>query len=133
MEEFEKKVNGVAKKKKGQEVKQAKDEKQTKPGKENKARKEEKPAKGQKKTVEGGVTIEDVRVGNGNIAKPGKSVQVYYEGRFQKNNKMFDSATKGNGFKFRLGKQEVIKGWDVGIQGMKVGGKRKIVCPPNMA
>lgn len=46
---------------------------------------------------------------------------------------MFDSTTKGPGFKFRLGRQEVIKGWDVGVQGMKVGGKRRITCPPNMA
>lgn len=59
--------------------------------------------------------------------------QVYYEGRLKNNNKMFDSSTKGNGFKFRLGKQEVIKGWDVGLSGMKVGGKRRIICPPNMA
>lgn len=46
---------------------------------------------------------------------------------------MFDSSTKGQGFRFRLGKQEVIKGWDVGVAGMQVGGKRRITCPPNMA
>lgn len=46
---------------------------------------------------------------------------------------MFDSTSKGPGFKFRLGHQEVIKGWDVGLAGMKVGGKRRITCPPNMA
>ena len=60
-------------------------------------------------------------------------VQVYYEGRLKSNNKLFDSTTKGHGFKFRLGKQEVIRGWDVGVSGMKVGGKRRIICPPNMA
>ncbi|GJQ77687.1 putative peptidyl-prolyl cis-trans isomerase [Trypoxylus dichotomus] len=87
----------------------------------------------QKKTVEGGVVIEDVKVGNGPVAKPGKIVKVYYEGRFKTNNKMFDSTTKGPGFEFRLGRQEVIKGWDVGLAGMKVGGKRRIICPPNMA
>lgn len=87
----------------------------------------------QKKTIEGGVIIEDVRVGNGPVAKPGKFVKVYYEGRFKNNNKMFDSTTKGPGFEFRLGRQEVIKGWDVGLAGMKVGGKRRIICPPNMA
>lgn len=59
--------------------------------------------------------------------------QVYYEGRLKSNNKVFDSTNKGPGFKFRLGKQEVIKGWDVGFNGMKVGGKRRITCPANMA
>lgn len=57
-------------------------------------------------------------------------VTVNYVGRLKQNNKQFDA---GQGFKFRLGKGEVIKGWDVGIEGMKVGGKRKLVCPPHMA
>ncbi|KRT81323.1 hypothetical protein AMK59_5531 [Oryctes borbonicus] len=87
----------------------------------------------QKRTIEGGVVIEDVKIGGGPAAKPGKFVKVYYEGRFKNNNKMFDSTTKGPGFEFRLGRQEVIKGWDVGLAGMKVGGKRRITCPPNMA
>jgi len=86
-----------------------------------------------KKTAEGGVQIEELRVGSGALAKTGKMVQVYYEGRFKSNSKMFDSSTKGNGFKFRLGRGEVIKGWDVGVAGMKVGGKRRIICPPAMA
>lgn len=94
-------------------------------------KKEQTPPK--KRTLEGGVVIEEVRVGNGPVAKVGRTVQVYYEGRFKNNNKMFDSTTKGPGFKFRLGRQEVIKGWDVGVEGMKVGGKRKIICPPSMA
>ncbi|CAK9800084.1 46 kDa FK506-binding nuclear protein [Anthophora plagiata] len=50
-----------------------------------------------------------------------------------KNGKKFDSTTQGTGFKFRLGKGEVIKGWDIGIVGMKVGGKRRITIPPAMA
>ena len=49
------------------------------------------------------------------------------------NNKVFDSATKGPGFKFRLGKGEVIKGWDIGLNGMKLGGKRKITIPAPLA
>jgi len=48
------------------------------------------------------------------------------------NNKQFDSTTQGSGFKFRLGRSEVIRGWDIGVAGMKVGGKRKIICPPAM-
>lgn len=60
-------------------------------------------------------------------------LKVYYEGRLRNNNKLFDATNKGPGFKFRLGRGEVIKAWDVGVSGMKVGGKRRIVCPPNTA
>nr|XP_031839443.1 46 kDa FK506-binding nuclear protein [Nomia melanderi] len=70
--------------------------------------------------------------GSGLPAKTGKFVSVYYVGRL-KNGKKFDSTTQGEGFKFRLGKGEVIKGWDVGIAGMKIGGKRRITIPPAMA
>ncbi|XP_066261523.1 46 kDa FK506-binding nuclear protein [Euwallacea similis] len=89
--------------------------------------------KKQKQTLKGGVIVEDLVEGNGPPAKAGRFVTVYYEGRLQKNNKLFDSTSKGPGFKFRLGGGEVIKGWDVGLIGMKVGGKRKIVCPPQAA
>ncbi|CAH0399407.1 unnamed protein product [Chilo suppressalis] len=89
--------------------------------------------KKEKKSLSGGVFIEDLKVGNGPAAKPGKVVMVHYEGRLKQNNKMFDNCLKGPGFKFKLGAKEVISGWDIGISGMKVGGKRKIVCPPAMA
>jgi len=49
------------------------------------------------------------------------------------NGKVFDSNTKGKPFTFRLGKGEVIKGWDVGLVGMQVGGERRIIIPANMA
>lgn len=49
------------------------------------------------------------------------------------NNKVFDSTKTGKGFSFKLGRGEVIRGWDVGVAGMKVGSKRRITCPPNMA
>ncbi|XP_022824505.1 46 kDa FK506-binding nuclear protein [Spodoptera litura] len=120
-------VNGVDKPKK--EEPQQKAEK-----KKPEAKKEEAPAeKKEKKQIAGGVSIEDLKVGSGPVAKAGKVVMVYYEGRLKQNNKMFDNCVKGPGFKFRLGSKEVISGWDVGIAGMKVGGKRKIVCPPAMA
>lgn len=77
--------------------------------------------------------IEDIRPGKGPEAKLGKKVSVYYEGRLKSNNKMFDSTKSGDGFKFILGKGEVIRGWDIGIVGMKVGTKRRITCPPNCA
>lgn len=81
----------------------------------------------------GGVIVEEVRVGKGPEAKQGKPVQVYYEGRLKQNNKVFDSSKTGKGFEFTLGRGEVIRGWDVGVSGMRVGGKRRITCPPNVA
>nr|CAH7716897.1 unnamed protein product [Callosobruchus chinensis] len=86
-----------------------------------------------KRSLQGGVVVEDIREGQGPPAKNGKFVSVYYEGRLKQNNKLFDATTKGAGFQFRLGSGEVIKGWDVGVAGMKVGGKRRIICPPPMA
>lgn len=58
---------------------------------------------------------------------------VYYEGRLQSTNKVFDSSKAGDGFTFQLGRKEVISAWDIGIAGMRVGGKRRIVCPPSVA
>uniref|UniRef100_A0A1B6CVU2 FK506-binding protein n=1 Tax=Clastoptera arizonana TaxID=38151 RepID=A0A1B6CVU2_9HEMI len=86
-----------------------------------------------KKVIEQGVVIKDIKEGTGQAVKNGKMVQVYYTGRLKSNNKVFDSHNKGEGFQFRLGKGEVIKGWDIGLNGMKVGGKRTITCPPNVA
>lgn len=84
-----------------------------------------------KRTIEGGVVVEDLTVGTGAPAKSGKNVTVYYVGRL-KNGKKFDETRQGEGFKFHLGKSEVIKGWDVGIAGMKVGGKRRLTIPAPM-
>jgi FK506-binding nuclear protein len=91
------------------------------------------PEKGQKRVLPGGVVVEELRVGSGMEAKNGKKVQVYYEGRLKTNNKVFDSTKSGPGFKFGLGKGDVIKGWDLGVVGMKVGGKRRLTCPPAVA
>ncbi|KAH8292217.1 hypothetical protein KR054_007127, partial [Drosophila jambulina] len=130
-----KEQNGVAKKEK--EAKTPQNQK-TKP----EAKKEQPKAKDQtpkqqqsagERTITGGVKILDVVTGKGEEAKPGKRVSVYYIGRLQSNNKTFDSLLKGKGFKFALGGGEVIKGWDVGVAGMKVGGKRRITCPAHMA
>jgi len=86
-----------------------------------------------KRTIDGGVQVEEVRVGNGPVAKRGKMVSVYYVGRLKQNNKQFDATQSGQGFKFRLGAGEVIKGWDVGVVGMKVGSKRRLTIPAKMA
>jgi len=93
----------------------------------------ETPGKSPTVSKAGGVLCEDITVGAGQEAKNGRMVSVYYEGRLKSNNKMFDSTLKGPPFKFRLGSGEVIKGWDVGVNGMKIGGKRRVVCPPHMA
>jgi FK506-binding nuclear protein len=79
-----------------------------------------------------GVLIEEVIVGNGKKAETGKKVKVYYSGKLKSNGKVFDaSLTKP--FAFRLGRSEVIKGWDIGVAGMLTGGKRRITCPPEKA
>ncbi|XP_045115942.1 46 kDa FK506-binding nuclear protein-like isoform X2 [Portunus trituberculatus] len=110
------------------------------PTQNGKTPKSEIPAKEQAKSPQtpkmvkpGGVVCEDLVVGKGSEAKSGKMVSVYYVGRLMSNKKMFDKCDSGKGFKFRLGSGEVIKGWDVGVSGMKIGGKRKITCPPHMA
>lgn len=115
--------------KKNEQKKQQTKEVKT-PNKENKSPK----AKEAKKAVlQNGLIIEDIKEGQGPPAKPGKFISVYYEGRLKSNNKVFDATNKGAGFSFRLGGGEVIKGWDAGLVGMKLGGKRRLTCPPNMA
>ena len=102
---------------------------------------EEKPAKveakkeasNNKKTLPSGLVIEDGKVGNGPRAKNGKKVCVRYIGKLASNGKIFDSNTKGSPFTFRLGAGDVIKGWDLGVQGMNVGGTRILTIPPKLA
>lgn len=131
LEKPHKQQNGVAKE--NVEQKSKKDKKNKKENKEEKQQQQPKQKQGGEKVLSGGVKIEDIRVGNGPEAKTGKRTSVYYEGRLKSNNKVFDSLKQGAGFKFGLGRGEVIKGWDIGVAGMKVGGKRRITCPPHMA
>jgi len=86
-----------------------------------------------KKTLKGGLSYEDLKQGNGPECTVGKKVGVYYAGRLKSNNKQFDACQQGKPFKIRLGAGEVIKGWDVGLVGMKVGGKRRLTIPPALA
>jgi len=81
----------------------------------------------------GGLVIEDIKVGDGAVATPGKNVAVHYTGRLTNGNKFDSSYDRGQPIEFRLGSGMVIKGWDMGIQGMKVGGKRKLTIPPDLA
>ena len=75
--------------------------------------------------------LEDITVGEGDEATTGSSVEVHYVGVSWKTGKQFDASWDRNDtFKFSLGKGQVIRGWDEGVQGMKVGGTRKLTIPP---
>jgi FKBP-type peptidyl-prolyl cis-trans isomerase len=76
--------------------------------------------------------IEDLVVGQGPEAVRGKTVEVHYTG-WLTDGKKFDSSVGGEAFSFRLGAGEVIQGWDRGVAGMKVGGKRKLTLAPGLA
>jgi peptidylprolyl isomerase/FKBP-type peptidyl-prolyl cis-trans isomerase FkpA len=76
--------------------------------------------------------IEDVMKGKGVEAVRGKTVEVHYTGWLTDGTK-FDSSVGGDPFSFQLGAGEVIEGWDRGVAGMRVGGKRKLTLPPELA
>ncbi|CAI8428589.1 MAG: peptidylprolyl isomerase [Cyanobium sp. ARS6] len=79
-----------------------------------------------------GLRITDLEVGSGPEATAGQTVVVHYRGTLE-NGKQFDASyDRGKPFSFPLGRGQVIKGWDEGVQGMKVGGKRKLVIPPEL-
>lgn len=79
------------------------------------------------------VQSKDITVGTGDIAVAGKEVTVNYTGVFASTGKKFDSSLdRGVPFTFTLGAGQVIKGWDIGVEGMKVGGKRILVIPPDL-
>ncbi|GAD93617.1 FK506-binding protein 1A [Paecilomyces variotii No. 5] len=80
----------------------------------------------------GGVKIDDKKLGKGPAAKAGNTVAMRYIGKLE-DGKVFDSNKKGKPFTFKLGKGEVIKGWDIGIAGMAAGGERRIAIPPHLA
>jgi FKBP-type peptidyl-prolyl cis-trans isomerase len=75
---------------------------------------------------------EDSVVGDGPEAVPGKTLRVNYIGWLENGNKFDASKDNGEPFEFRLGGKQVIAGWDEGVKGMKVGGKRKLTIPPEM-
>ena len=80
-----------------------------------------------------GLKIIELQVGEGAEAASGQTVSVHYRGTLE-NGKQFDASyDRGTPFTFPLGAGRVIKGWDEGVVGMKVGGKRKLVIPPDLA
>ena len=78
-----------------------------------------------------GLRITELKVGEGDEASPGKNVSVNYRGTLE-NGKEFDSSYGRAPFTFPLGQGRVIKGWDEGVAGMKVGGKRELVIPSSL-
>ena len=81
---------------------------------------------------QGQLKIEDLVVGTGEAAVVGKNVSVHYTGTLTDGTKFDSSVDRGTPFTFSLGAGEVIPGWDQGIVGMKVGGKRKLTIPPSL-
>jgi len=79
-----------------------------------------------------GLQYWDVQVGTGEEAKPGSKVKVHYTG-WLTTGKKFDSSMGGAPYEFTIGRGEVIKGWDEGVTGMRVGGKRQLRIPPDLA
>jgi len=79
-----------------------------------------------------GLQYWDIKVGAGEEAKTGNKVKVHYTG-WLTSGKKFDSSAGGEPFDFTIGQGEVIKGWDEGVAGMKVGGKRQLRIPPQLA
>jgi FKBP-type peptidyl-prolyl cis-trans isomerase len=76
--------------------------------------------------------IEDLTVGNGATASAGQYVSVHYTGWLTNGQKFDSSVDRNDPFEFRLGAGQVIAGWDQGVAGMQVGGKRKLTIPPSL-
>ena len=87
-------------------------------------------------TTPSGLQYEDTTVGNGEVAQAGRRVQVHYTGWLYNDGvqgaKFDSSKDRGQPFEFPLGAGHVIKGWDEGVQGMKVGGTRRLVIPASL-
>lgn len=77
--------------------------------------------------------IEDIVAGNGKEATSGDYITIHYLGTLEDGQKFDSSYDRSEPFKTRIGVGEVIEGWDMGVTGMKVGGKRKLIIPPQLA
>ena len=83
-------------------------------------------------TTDSGLQIEEIRVGNGESAVAGQFVSVHYTGWLTDGSKFDSSKDRNEPFDFPLGQRNVIAGWDEGVQGMRVGGVRKLTIPPHL-
>jgi len=83
-------------------------------------------------TTESGLTYLDMTVGTGRLAELGDTASVHYTGWLADGKKFDSSVDRKEPFSFRLGAGQVIKGWDEGVTGMKIGGKRKLTIPPQL-
>src|SRR5919198_3026318 len=83
-------------------------------------------------TTSDGLQYTDDQVGTGTVAEAGKNVSVHYTGWLMNRTKFDSSRDRGQPFTFPLGAGRVIKGWDEGVAGMRVGGKRTLIIPPDL-
>ena len=83
-------------------------------------------------TTSSGLVYEDTVVGAGAEAKAGQQVSVHYTGWLTNGSKFDSSKDRNDPFEFSLGMRQVIGGWDEGVQGMKIGGTRKLTIPPEL-
>lgn len=83
-------------------------------------------------TTASGLVIEEIALGDGDGAQPGRAVSVHYTGWLTNGTKFDSSVDRDEPFEFPLGRGYVIRGWDEGVAGMKVGGKRKLTIPPDL-
>ena len=83
-------------------------------------------------TTASGLQYEDLKLGTGEEAKTGQTALVHYTGWLTDGQK-FDSSAGKQPYKFKIGNREVIQGWDEGVAGMRVGGKRKLTIPSQLA
>jgi FKBP-type peptidyl-prolyl cis-trans isomerase len=79
-----------------------------------------------------GLKIREYKIGTGPVAVAGNTVQVHYTGWLENGTKFDSSLDRGQPFEFKLGAGQVIKGWDEGVAGMKVGGKRQLIIPSSL-
>ena len=86
----------------------------------------------QEVTMPSGLKYEDLKVGDGAVAENGMTASVHYTGWLTDGTKFDSSVDRGQPFSFRLGAGQVIRGWDEGVRGMRVGGKRKLTIPPDL-
>jgi FKBP-type peptidyl-prolyl cis-trans isomerase len=87
-------------------------------------------ATGTEVTMQDGLKYTDDQVGTGAVATPGKTAVVHYTGWLLDGTRFDSSRDRNQPFSFSLGAGQVIKGWDEGVAGMKVGGKRTLIVPP---